>query len=113
MKPFRRLSIVAAAAAAVGLLAPAGTAVAAAGSITLAGVTDGGTVSGAVALTATANAGSGDNADEINFFVDGKSVDFEFCATTSPACTKTYTWNATGLTGAHTVQAQLRTEHGV
>jgi Bacterial Ig domain len=109
MQVLRRLSVVGVMATAAALLGPIGPAVGATASVTLSGVTGGATVAGPVTLTAQGTAGAGDTADVLNFVIDGRRAASEPCPNDVTSCTESYVWDATGLTGTHTVQAQLET----
>jgi hypothetical protein len=111
MRLARRLSVLGAAFAVVTATCTVGVASADTGSVTLAGVVAGGTYSGMVALSAVGDAGAGNLAGEIDFIVDGQNNDAEVCPDSVTACSATWTWDTSGLTGSHTVQTRLETDN--
>ena len=112
MHLLRRLSVLAAAVTAAGLLAPTAAAHAAAATVSVTAPANGATVSGPVTLTAVGNAASGDHAESLSFKIDGQDADFEICSSTVASCTKSYVWDATGLSGQHTVQVTFESQNG-
>ena len=63
------------------------------------------TVKGTVAITAQATAGSGDTMSGITFYDGANSIGSSNCQS-QPTCTVTVQWRATGLSGAHTLEAR-------
>jgi hypothetical protein len=68
-----------------------------------------------VQVTAGVDANVLDSADTLSFFVDGNQLSSYNCglAGFAKACTVNFPWNTAGLSGAHTLTAQIRTNNGV
>jgi hypothetical protein len=68
-----------------------------------------------VNVTAGVDANVLDSADTLSFFVDGNQLSSYNCglAGFAKSCTVNFPWNAAGISGAHTLTAQIRTNNGV
>jgi hypothetical protein len=68
-----------------------------------------------VQVTAGVDANVLDSADTLSFFVDGNQLSSYNCglAGFAKSCTVNFQWNAAGLSGTHSLTAQIRTSNGV
>ncbi|MGA2471513.1 MAG: Ig-like domain-containing protein [Solirubrobacteraceae bacterium] len=73
----------------------------------------GSTVEGTIAITATATAGTGDYPTGINFYDGPKNIGSAGCQAPQPSCTDTVNLNGTGMSGQHTLTAQVSTNAGL
>ena len=82
--------------------------------VTLTDPVAGSTVSGTVALAATATTDTtqSDRPSLVTFYVDNSEVDQMLCGS-STTCAATGNWDSTGLSGQHTITARLDTNNGL
>lgn len=74
--------------------------------------TAGATVEGTVTITATATAGSGDIPTGVTFYDGVNSIGDASCQG-QQTCTASISWNATGLSGQHSLTARVGTENSL
>ena len=99
--------------ASAGLVAPAQAATIP--QVSLTAPAAGATVSGTVTLSATAStdATQSDEPEIISFYVDNQDAGFDDCGGLSKSCSISVSWDATGLSGQHTIIARVRTRDGL
>jgi len=85
--------------------------------VTIVSPTDGSTVSGqtSIQVSSAIDATQTDTPNVLTAYVDNKSIGTYDCtlANTGKVCDATFSWDATGLSGAHVVTAGLTTHSGV
>ncbi len=79
--------------------------------IAITGPTEGSTVKGAVTIDAIGRASAGDHLTTISFY-DGVNHIGDFECENQESCTASIKWEATGLSGSHTLTAQANTSDG-
>ena len=79
--------------------------------ISITAPTAGSTVKGTVAITATATAASGDTMYSVSFYDGANRIGGANC-NNQASCNPTYNWDATGLSGTHTLTAVANANSG-
>jgi hypothetical protein len=84
--------------------------------VAIASPTSGATVNGTVSVQATGStdASQSDLPSYVDLYVDGVEYDYAYCgsAPNPNDCPVTLSWDSTGLTGQHTLQAKITTDTG-
>lgn len=81
-------------------------------SISLTSPSAGSTVKGTITVTATATAGSGDTLSDIIFYDGVNDIGSSSCGA-QPSCSASIQWDATGLSGQHSLSAEADTDAGL
>jgi hypothetical protein len=80
--------------------------------VAITGPTEGSMVKGVVTIDATARAGAGDHIGSISFY-DGVNHIGDYYCENQESCTASVHWEATGLSGPHSLTARADTEAGL
>jgi len=81
--------------------------------IALTSPAQGATVKGVVTITATANAGSGDTPTSVAFYDGVNHIGEDYDCENQDPCMASIKWEATGLSGTHSLTARVETNEGL